>query len=90
LALLRRAVEGERPVDWCGRGEAEADLGLALLMNGEEPSGLQWLHSAQQRFQASGDIESLLKSIDNEASYLEHQGKKQAVLELRQRLASLG
>ena len=34
--LLRRAVEEDETVDWPGRAGAEADLGLAYLLIGNE------------------------------------------------------
>jgi hypothetical protein len=38
--LLRRAVEEDETIDWPGRAEAEADLGLAYLLVGNEQVGL--------------------------------------------------
>jgi hypothetical protein len=71
--LLYKALEGE--VEWPGRAQAEADLGLAYLMNEEESAGLRWLHSAQRRFQRQGDLDLLAKSLFNEAEYFK--AKKQ-------------
>ena len=76
----QRALEQEPAVDWPQRGEAEADFGLACLMQGDEPAGLRWLHSAQRRFEAAGQHELLAKSLWNEAQYCGHQGKHKAEL----------
>src|SRR5262249_10794664 len=67
--LLQRALEPSPAFEWPQRGEAEADLGLAYLMQGDEPAGLRWLHSAQRRFEAAGQHELLAKSLWNEARY---------------------
>lgn len=88
--LLQRALEPEPAIDWPQRGEAEADFGLACLMQGDEAAGLRWLHSAQRRFEAAGQHELLAKSLWNEARYCEHQGKHKAeAAELEARLHAL-
>jgi ATP/maltotriose-dependent transcriptional regulator MalT len=76
--LLQRALEQEPAIDWPQRGEAEADFGLACLIQGDEQAGLRWLHEAQHRFEAAGQHELLTKSLWNEASYFEHQGQHKA------------
>jgi tetratricopeptide (TPR) repeat protein len=76
--LLQRAIEQNQPFEWPQRGEAEADLGLAYLMQNDEASGMRWLRSAQKRFEAAGQHELLAKSLWNEAQYLEHKGKNKA------------
>ena len=88
--LLQKALEVEPAVEWPARGEAEADLGLADLMLGDEPSGLRWLHRAQGRFQATGQHELLAKSLWNEARYFEHKGKHKAeVAALQEKLQAM-
>jgi hypothetical protein len=52
--LLRNAVEEGAAAAWPARAEAEADLGLAYLMIGDEASGRRWLQRPQQGFEASG------------------------------------
>lgn len=89
ITLLRRAVEAETGLEWSGRGEAEADLGLAYLLLGEETPGLRWLHSAQQRFRAAGQEELLRTALRNEAHYLEHIGRRNEALAVRGQVQAL-
>lgn len=88
--LLQKALEQEPPIEWPGRAEAEADLGLAYLMQGDEKSGMRWLHSAQGRFEAAGEHELLAKGLWNEAQYFQHKGKHSAELKaLQERLQTI-
>lgn len=73
--LLEESLKGE--VVWPERGQAEADLGLALLILGEEEEGLGRLHEAQQRFEALGDRESLAQSLFNESEYFKATKRKE-------------
>jgi len=73
--LLSRALEADPKVDWGERSDAEADLGLAYLLQGDETNGLRLLHAAQQHFAAAGQHELLVKCLWNEARYFEHKGK---------------
>jgi tetratricopeptide (TPR) repeat protein len=86
--LLRKAVEEEN-FPWPERSEAEADLGLAYLLMGEQQPGLNWLHNAQQNFDAAGEPEQLIQCFENEAAYLEKFGQKAPAQAIRQHLASL-
>jgi tetratricopeptide (TPR) repeat protein len=79
--MLQRALELQPQVDWSTRAEAEADLGLAYLMMGEEANGLRWLKQAQQRFESDGRVEMLAKSLRNESGYWKHKGKHKAEIE---------
>jgi len=90
LTLLKRAVEEHETLDWPGRADAEANLGLAYLMTGDDQAGLQRLHAAQRRFEATKDVEKLRQSLENEAAYLEKLEKKEAAAEVWQRLQALG
>jgi len=87
--LLRRAVEQDASLVWPERTQAEADLGLAYLLAGDEPTGLRWLHGAQQSFEASGQREELMQSLENEAGYLDQAKKKDIADKIRNRLESL-
>lgn len=87
--LLRRAVEEDANVDWPGRAEAEADLGLAYLLIGDEQSGLNWLHRAQARFESTGAHDNLVQSLENELAYLEQAKNKKEAKALRERIAAL-
>ena len=89
LSLLRKAVEKDETFDWPERAEAEADLGLAWLIVGDEKQGLKWVHQAQQRFEARGDFESLSLSLQNEAEYLAHAKKRFEATAIRDRLAAM-
>lgn len=75
-ALLKQALESQPPMDWPGRAAAEADIGLALLIAGDERGGLASLKRAQARFEADGDMAALAQSLWNEARYFEQVDKK--------------
>ncbi|MCL4201405.1 MAG: hypothetical protein KJ000_02850 [Pirellulaceae bacterium] len=87
--FLRRAVGDDPVATWAGRTEAEADLGLACLLLGDEPQGMRWLHSAQQQMEAQGDVEQLVQSLENEHEYLRRSDRKDAANAIRQRLEQL-
>ena len=87
--LLHRALEVEQGAMWFGHTEAEADLGLAYLLCGQESSGLNWLHNAQQGFQSAGQTDQLVQCLENEAGYLEQVKKGDLAKTIRDRLASL-
>lgn len=89
LSVLRKAVEESPPPQWLGQGSAEADLGLAYLMNGDEPTGLRWLHSAQQRFAAERDDEQLLSALTNEALFFEKKERPEQLAAVRARMETL-
>ena len=74
--LLHSAVEEDSTLVWPERTQAEADLGLAYLMMGDEAAGLRWLHGAQQGFESAGQREGLVQSLENEAAYLEQAKKR--------------
>ncbi len=87
--LLRRSVEEAPAVQWPERAEAEADLGLAHLLLGDETAGLRWLHQAQETFEATGQYDALFQSLENELAYLERTQNKERVQLARQRLERL-
>jgi hypothetical protein len=87
--FLRRAVTDDPVATWPGRTEAEADLGLACLLLGDEPQGMRWLHSAQQQMEARGDVEQLVQSLENEQEYLRRSDRKDAANAVRERLEQL-
>jgi tetratricopeptide (TPR) repeat protein len=87
--LLRRAVEEGNNIVWPERPEAEADLGLAYLMIGDEGAGLRWLHQAQQSFEMSGQQEALAQCLENEAAFLEQAKKTDLAKAVRRRIESL-
>jgi hypothetical protein len=87
--LLHRAVEQDQTCVWPERPQAEADLGLAYLLSGDENAGLNWLHSAQRSFEAAGKIDQLTQCLENEAAFLEHSKKPELAKTVRKRLESL-
>lgn len=87
--LLASAMNQHTLPAWRGRGNVEADLGLAYLMRSDEQNGLRWLHAAQDRFRQEGDVAALSQSLWNEAAYLKHSKQPGAEGEIRHRLASL-
>jgi hypothetical protein len=86
VAVLRKVVD--EGGEWSTRGQAEANLGLALLILGDQPEGLRWTHAAQQRYEAAGDQEQLRQSLENEAGYLERVGDRTGARAVRQWLTS--
>ncbi len=84
--LLQRALEDEPHPDWPGRARAEADLGLAYLLLGNQQAGLEWLQKAQARFERSGDHDQLLLSLLNEQAYWEQAGEKRKAQAVQQRI----
>ncbi len=89
FTFLRRALEEGDPIDWPGRAGAEADLGLAYLLMGDEASGLKWLRRAQARFEADGDDDLLLRSLENERSYMEQTRNRSEARAVRKRIERL-
>jgi tetratricopeptide (TPR) repeat protein len=88
LVLLKRALTEGPESDWPGRAEAEADLGLACLMTGDEAGGLRYLHRAQAQFAAARHQELLVQCLENEVRYLEHKGKKERATEVRKQITA--
>jgi hypothetical protein len=86
--LLQRAVEEEPLIFWPERSQAEADLGLACLLIGDEQTGLRYLHNAQQQMEAAGEFDQLVQCLENEVEYLQQQERKREAKVLRQRLES--
>ena len=72
--LLHRAVEQDSALAWPERTEAEANLGLAYLIVGDEPTGLRWLHEAQQSFESAGQRRA--HSISGERGRLSRSGQE--------------
>ena len=87
--LLQRAVEEDESIDWPGRAEAEADLGLAYLLVGNEQHGLHWLHRAQARFESAGAHGHLVQSLENEMQYLRQAKKPKEAKAIQKRLSAL-
>ncbi len=85
--LLTESLKSD--LAWSGRGQAEADLGLALLIAGEEEEGLRRLHEAQQRFEAEGDRESLAQSLFNESEYFKATERSKKAAEPSERMLAL-
>lgn len=89
LALLKKAVEQGPEANWPGRGEAEANLGLAYLMVGNEEQGFRWLHAGQRRFAAAREHGLLVQSLENEARYLSKVAKASEAEQLTRRIQAL-
>jgi tetratricopeptide (TPR) repeat protein len=85
IGLLKKAVETDEALQWPERGQAEADLGLAYLMAGDDRRGLERLHSAQSRFEATQDFDSLSLSLENEAAYLDENKRSNESVAIRER-----
>ncbi len=66
-ALLSRAVElSGKPIEFPARGQALANLGVALLSTQREDEGRARLREAAQRFTVDGDVEGLHLTLANE------------------------
>jgi len=89
LPVLKKAVEESASPSWPGRAEAEADLGLAYLMTGNEAEGLHWLHAGQQHFDSEHDHELLVLSLDNEARYFTQTNRPEEAARVRKRMKML-
>ncbi len=89
INLLKKALEGNPSITWPGRAGAEADLGLALLLTGDETRGLVWLAQARKGFEAQGDLESVAQTLWNEARYFEQSKDKKRMAELDKKHQSL-
>jgi tetratricopeptide (TPR) repeat protein len=87
--LLRRAVEADPALQWPERADAEADLGLAYLLMGDENTGLRCLHAAQHAWESSGQYEPLVQCLENEAAYFDQAKKKDLAESVRKRLETL-
>jgi tetratricopeptide (TPR) repeat protein len=87
LRMLKRALDSD--VEWPGRAEAEADLGLAWLMAGDETQGLRWLQTARRRFESAGDYESLARTLYNEREYWKSTKQQKKASEPAEQLAAL-
>lgn len=85
-ALLSRAIElAGRPIEFPARGEALANLGLALLSTSRDDEGLARLREGAQRFVTERDVEGLHLALANELEFARSLGRSQDV----ERLAAL-
>lgn len=85
--LLGRALALAPEVAWAQRARCEANLGLALLLLGEDNDGLRVLHAAQARFESERRFEELAQSLRNELAYFTSAGDAARSAEARARLA---
>ncbi len=86
--LLANALQLGKDRAWQGRAEAEADFGLALLVQGRESEGLASLHRAQARFEQAGQHEEWTQALLNESAYLENIGQAGKAQDVQGRIAS--
>ncbi|WP_254508042.1 tetratricopeptide repeat protein [Anatilimnocola floriformis] len=89
LSLLRRGLTAQPEVQWPNRAAAEADLGLAYLMLGDEKNGMNWLERAQGHFRAQQDVEALAQTYWNQSKYFEHAKNKERMASCEQELRTL-
>jgi len=69
------------------KNQAMADLAIAQLIIGGTDQGLESMHEAQSRFQASDDLASLIQSLENELRLLDHEGRKGDSSAVQERIA---
>lgn len=74
ISLLKRAMDSSQVAPWPGRRQAEADLGLAYLIVGDEEKGFEYLQRIQ-RDANDANVELKIKSLRNELRYAEATGK---------------
>ncbi|MCK6439663.1 MAG: hypothetical protein L6Q71_05615 [Planctomycetes bacterium] len=89
LDLLLQALENSADYTWEGQAEAEADLGLAYLVVGDGEKGLMWLRRAQMFFEATGDFDSLVRSLKNERDYYDEIGENGLASQVQLRIDEL-
>lgn len=93
LPLLTRALDGASEATsagetrWSGRAEAQADLGIALLLLGRDDEGLIQLREAQARFELEQDWDGLARALRNELAWTTEARRHADAELLRARLA---
>ncbi len=81
------------PAVWSGKTDAEADLALTLILEGDNTNGLALLLTAQNHFHAANDLPGLLSPLRNEADYWsvkENSDKSEAVKKRMQAIEATG
>jgi len=86
-ALLAEALADDTP--WTERTEAQANLGLTLLLLGDEDAGLARLHEAQALFSAEHAHAALERSLRNELAYTTQARLHEQSASIRARLEAL-
>ncbi|MEL6105968.1 MAG: hypothetical protein AAFU85_08025 [Planctomycetota bacterium] len=74
---------------WPGRLAAEADLAIVRLIIGDLNEARDSLHAVQQKLTVRDRWQSLVQSLENEASILELEGDNQAAKQIRKRVLEL-
>ncbi|WP_254510177.1 hypothetical protein [Anatilimnocola floriformis] len=87
--LLNKAMQSQQLNGWIGQADAEADYALACLMRGDEKTGLQCLHSAQERFESQGEMTRLAQALQNEKEYWKVRKQNARVNEIETRIAGI-
>ncbi|MFO0903837.1 MAG: hypothetical protein U0939_12605 [Pirellulales bacterium] len=87
--LLKKGLESQTLRHWPGLADAEADLGLACLVQGEETDGLRWLRSARSRYEARGETTRVKQTLVNEREYWRYRKEESRVAELEGRLQAI-
>ncbi|MFG0318717.1 MAG: hypothetical protein ACF8XB_15695 [Planctomycetota bacterium JB042] len=83
ITVLESALElGGHPVEFRGRSDALANLGLALLSSSRRDEGLERLHEAQRRYRERRDVEGLVLSLLNERDEAAYAGASDEVARL--------
>jgi tetratricopeptide (TPR) repeat protein len=85
--LLNKSLQKSPDLDWPSKNQAMADLAIAQLIIGGTDQGLESMHEAQSRFQASDDLASLIQSLENELRLLDHEGRKGDSSAVQERIA---
>lgn len=85
IPLMREAIDAPGAGEWPGKNQLAANLGLYLLIEGDDEEGLRRLHAAEARFQADGQWEDLACDLKDEAAYLRNCGKAAQAEQLQRR-----
>lgn len=87
--FLIQALAVEGAGNWPGQLGAEADLANVRLIMGDLTQAQEALHAVQQKMVLQGRWQSLVQSLENEATILELENNKASAQRIRQRIAEL-
>lgn len=73
--LLARALALNSAHAWPEHAQAEANLGVALLTNGDEGGGLAHLRAARALFASAGRAVDVAQTFENEIAYFDAAGR---------------
>jgi hypothetical protein len=75
IPLMSRGLTNPDSGEWPGKNQLSANLGLYLLLEGDDSKGLSLLHLAESQFEETSQWEDLARALQDEAAYLRVVGK---------------